>query len=48
MNSPYLTKAVYIGAMRTGKTTIISRLTDHEFIEKWASTIGIDFARKSS
>ena len=47
MNYPYRTKAVFIGTMQTGKTNIISRLTDHEFIEEWVSTLRVDFASKA-
>ena len=43
MNSnPHITKVVFIGPMKTGKTNIISRLTDREFTEEWVSPIGID------
>lgn len=39
-------KVVMIGAERTGKTSLVSRLTRNKFEEEYTPTIGVDFSVK--
>lgn len=43
----YLFKIVIIGDANVGKTNVISRLVNDEFLEHSKSTIGVDFATKT-
>jgi len=40
-------KVTIIGAMKCGKTSLINRIINGDFNEKYIETIGIDFLAKS-
>lgn len=42
----YIFKVVLIGASGVGKTSIITRYCDQSFVNKYHSTIGVDFRVK--
>ncbi len=46
MQTTYISKVIFIGDSRSGKTSIISRYQDNEFYKDPRTTIGVDFTIK--